>query len=131
MARPMPRFVPVPTISTGEFSPTAQVTAPASTNAPSTRYTPAMNFENTLTWLKGRHTVAMGASWANYYGRNWNVTQLVPSVSFGMTTADPAYSIISSSANYPGGLNSTQQGYARNLYSLLTGRVSQVAGSVS
>jgi hypothetical protein len=105
------------------------ITGPASTNAPSTRYTPATNFENTLTWLKGRHTVATGASYARYYGENWNVSQLAPIITFGMVTTDPAYNLLSNSANYPGGLNTTQQAYARNLYAMLTGRVSSVGGS--
>ena len=46
-----------------------------------------------------------------------------------MSSSDPAYGFLSTSANYPGGLNTTQQGYARNLYAMLTGRVSQVAGT--
>jgi hypothetical protein len=106
-----------------------QITGPQSTNAPSTRYTPATNIENTLTWLRGRHTVSTGASFARYYAENMNVSQLAPVVTFGMVTTDPAYSILSNSANYPGGLNTTQQAYARNLYAMLTGRVSSVGGS--
>ena len=105
------------------------ITAPASTNAPSTRYTPVTNYEDTLTWLKGRHTVAFGGSYANYYADNWDITQLAPTITFAVAATDPAFNAISSSANYPGGLNATQQGFARNLYAMLTGRVSQVGGN--
>jgi len=105
------------------------ITAPASTNAPSTRYTPVTNYENTLTWLKGQHTFAFGGSFTNYYAKNWDITQLAPTITFATSTNDPAFNVISSSANYPGGLNATQQGFARNLYAMLTGRVTSVGGS--
>ncbi len=106
------------------------LTTVASTNAPSTRYTPTTNFENSLTWLKGRHTVAMGASFAHYYGDNWNVSQLVPNITLGVASTDPAFAMLGeASGNYPGGINATQAGYARNLYALLTGRVTEVNGS--
>lgn len=104
------------------------LTGPASTTAPSTRYTPVTNFDNTLTWLRGRHTVSFGGSFTKYYGKNWDQT-VVPTIDFGVASTDPAFSFLSNSANYPGGLNTTQQGFARNLYALLTGRVSQVAGN--
>jgi hypothetical protein len=105
------------------------ITGPSSTNAPSTRYTPVTNFENTLNWLKGRHTMTAGASFTRYYGENWNVSQLVPIITFGMASNDPAFSVLSNSNLFPGGINTTQQGYARNLYSMLVGSVSSVGGT--
>ncbi len=106
------------------------LTSVASTNAPSTRYTPTTTFENSLTWLKGKHTLTGGASYTHYYADNWNVAQLVPNIVFGLGSTDPAYSmLVESSGNFPGGINSTQAGYARNLYAMLTGRVSEVNGS--
>ena len=104
------------------------LTGPQSVNGPSTRYTPSTVYEDTLTWLKGKHTVAMGGSYTHLYGRNWNANRLAPDVTFGVSSADPAYSFLSNSANYPGGLSTAQQGYARNLYAMLTGRVTEVAG---
>lgn len=104
------------------------LTGPASTIAPSTRYTPVTNFDDTLTWLKGKHTLATGASYTKYYAKNWDQT-LVPTLNFGVASTDPAFGFLSNSANYPGGLNTTQQGFARNLYALLTGRVSSVTGN--
>ena len=105
------------------------LTGPQSINGPSTRFTPSTVYEDTLTWLKGKHTVAMGGSYTHLYGRNWNANQLAPDVTFGVSSTDPAYAFLSNSANYPGGLSTTQQGYARNLYAMLTGRVTEVAGS--
>ena len=105
------------------------LTAPQSVLGPSTRYTPATVYEDTLTWLKDKHTVTMGGSYTHLFGRNWNANQLVPQLTFGVNSADPAYTFLSNSANYPGGLSTTQQGYARNLYALLTGRITEVTGS--
>ena len=43
---------------------------------------------------------------------------------------DPAYSMLDpTSGNFPGGINTTYAGYARNLYGLLTGRVTSFAGT--
>ena len=36
---------------------------------------------------------------------------------------------VTGAANYPGGINSTQAGYARNLYGFLTGRVTASTGT--
>jgi hypothetical protein len=105
------------------------LTAPQPINGPSTRFTPSTVYEDTLTWLKGKHTLTMGGSYTHLNGRNWDANQLAPSLTFGVSSSDPAYGFLSTSANYPGGLNTTQQGYARNLYAMLTGRVSQVAGT--
>ncbi len=105
------------------------LTAAQTINGPSTRFTPSTVYEDTLTWLKGKHTINTGASYTHLFGNNWNANQYVPSLTFGVSSTDPAYSVISNSANYPGGLSSTQQGYARNLYGMLTGRVQSVGGS--
>ena len=60
-------------------------------------------YEDTLTWLEGSHTLAMGGSFNNYYADNWDITQLAPTITFATSTNDPAFNVISSSANYPGG----------------------------
>ena len=100
------------------------LTGPQPINGPSTRFTPSTVYEDTLTWLKGKHTITTGGSFTHLFGRNWNANQLAQSITFGVPSTDPAYAFLSNSANYPGGLNTTQQGYARNLYAMLTGRVS-------
>ena len=105
------------------------LTAPQPINGPQTRFTPSTVFEDTLTWLKGKHTITMGGSYTHLFGRNWNANQLAQSITFGVNSSDPAYAFLSNSANYPGGLNTTQQGYARNLYALLTGRVSSLGAT--
>ena len=47
------------------------LTAPQPINGPSTRFTPSTVYEDTLTWLKGKHTLTMGGSYTHLNGRNW------------------------------------------------------------
>ncbi len=107
------------------------LTSPTNTTSPSTRYVPDTVYEDTLTWLKGRHTVQVGGTYTKIKFENWDVPGgLVSTISFGVNSADPAFSILSeNSGNYPGGISATQAGWARNLYSILTGRVTQVSGT--
>jgi hypothetical protein len=88
-------------------------------------------FEDTLTWLKGTHTVGMGASFTQVKFQNWGVPGgLVPGVAFAVAPAEAAYSMLTaSSGNFPGGISETYAGYARNLYALLIGDVNQISGS--
>ena len=51
-------------------------------NGPSTRLTPNTVFEDTLTWLRDKHTIAAGASFTITKTDNWNDT-IVPVVYFG------------------------------------------------
>jgi hypothetical protein len=51
---------------------------------------------------------------------------MVPSINFGVDTADPA-SAMFTAANFPGA-SSSQLTYARALYALLTGRVTAING---
>jgi hypothetical protein len=107
------------------------LTGATNTTSPSTRYVPDAVYEDTLTWLKGKHTVAMGGSFTSIRFENWDVPGgLVPGITFGVSSNDPMFSVLGeASGNYPGGINATQAGFARNLYALLTGRVTQVAGT--
>jgi len=93
-----------------------------------------MSAEDTLTWLKGKHTLSMGGSWSKTEMRNWNAA--VPyysGLTLGTTSLDKvAYEMLDpvlGAANFPGGINTTTAGYARNLYGLLTGRVTAMSGT--
>ncbi len=84
------------------------------------------NIDETLNWQKGAHALKFGFSY--YDGHMWNEAQsAVPVVSFGLDSADPAYGMFSNT-NFPGA-SSSQIGYARQLYALLTGRVTQISGN--
>jgi len=92
----------------------------------SRRNAPVWQFTDNVSWSKGAHNLNFGAS----YNRSTLFSQgsggaLVPTVAFGLVTADPATNIFNSTT-LPGA-DSTQLGRARSLYALLTGRVSQVS----
>jgi hypothetical protein len=98
---------------------------PGPTPAPQSRNANSLVVEDTLTWLKGSHSVTMGASFTQYdfWGIN---SQLVPQLRFGVLTSDPANAMFSA-ANFPGA-SAANITAASNLYALLTGRINQMAG---
>ncbi|MEX1129328.1 MAG: carboxypeptidase regulatory-like domain-containing protein [Vicinamibacterales bacterium] len=79
--------------------------------------------ENTLNWLRGRHGLSIGASVtrADVWLQN---KQHVPSLTLGMATGDPADSMFNTT-NFPGATG-TDLTNARNLYSVLTGRITSI-----
>ena len=90
-----------------------------------------LSFEDNITWLKGNHNVTGGASWSRF--NLWRIdANIVPSISFGLLNADPAAQVITSAALAAAtGVtpSSGQLTAARNLYALLTGRVSAITGN--
>jgi hypothetical protein len=103
--------------------------SPASTTQK--RDATTMLIENTLTWLRGKHSFSMGGSWTQY--DLWrNDQQLVPNLSLGATggglpnlaTGDPAQAMFNQT-NFPGG-SQAQLNQAQALYAILTGRVTQI-----
>jgi hypothetical protein len=92
------------------------------------RNNPVYNVSNTLTWLKGRHTVTMGGTFrrTSDYDRGFIPP---PNVTLGIANNDPAANIISL-ANIPG-LRNADLGTARSLYAMLVGRVSNASGSMN
>jgi len=89
------------------------------------------SFEDTLTWLKGRHSISMGGSFSRTSMRNFASTPYETTLTFGTSSLDTtAYNMLdATSGNYPGGISTTFAGYARNLYGFLTGRVTNYAGT--
>ena len=98
-------------------------------NGPSTRLTPNIVYKDQFTWLRDKHTIGFGGTFTVTKTDNWNDT-IVPQVVFGTNSADPAYNYFSETnqVDFPG-MNATYAGYARNLYAMLTGRVTQVSGT--
>jgi hypothetical protein len=86
------------------------------------------NLDNTVNWLKGRHSVQLGAAFTRTSG--WMENQnLVPQISFGVdTTNDPANAMFVD-ANFPGASNADFNN-ARALYAFLTGRVVNINSEV-
>ena len=104
----------------------AGITDAGVTPTPSSREASTKNIENTLNWVKGAHTLSIGGALtqADLWLKNQT---LVPSMNFGIVTGDPAEAMFTP-ANFPGSSN-TQITAARNLYAVLTGRLSSIAGN--
>jgi hypothetical protein len=92
------------------------------------RNNPVYNISNTLTWLKGRHTVTMGGTFrrTDDYDKGFIPP---PSVTLGLGTGDPALNVITT-ANIPG-LRNADLNTARSLYAMLVGRISGAGGSMN
>ena len=115
----------------GGFQLTLGTIGTALTNAsaapsPQARNAYSWLIEDNVNWLKGRHSINMGVSFTQYTYWGWFET-MVPTVSFGLVTGDPALSMFNTT-NFPGAA-STNLTAAQNLYSLLVGRVSAIAGN--
>jgi hypothetical protein len=107
------------------------LTAPSSAPTPSSRNATDFAVEDNITWLKGNHNITGGASWSTFNVWLKNQT-IVPSISLGLLNADPAQQVITSSALAAAtGVtpSSAQLTAARNLYALLTGRVTTITGN--
>lgn len=101
------------------------LTNPGPTPAPQSRNANTLLVEDTLTWLKGTHSVTMGLSFTQFDIWQKNA-MLVPEIRFATLTTDPAAALFTA-ANFPGA-SAANLTAAANLYALLTGRVSQIAG---
>ena len=103
----------------------ATLTNPSPTANPSSRNANSLVFEDTLSWLKGSHSITSGASFTQY--DIWAVDEmLVPQLRFGVLTSDPANAMFNA-ANFPGA-SAANTTAAANLYALLTGRIQQISG---
>jgi hypothetical protein len=100
------------------------LTRPSASASPQGRNANSLLLEDTVNWLKGAHSISLGGTFTQY--DIWaNNSTLLPSISFDVLSDDPA-SPLFTAANFPGA-SSTQLTAAKNLYALLTGRVSQIS----
>jgi hypothetical protein len=92
---------------------------------PSSREASTKVIDDTLSWVKGTHSLTFGGAMTQ--GDLWLKNQmLVPSVGFGLITGDPAIGLFTT-ANFPGA-STTDTTNARALYAILTGKVNSVTG---
>ena len=100
-----------------------------STNSPSWRAAPTHSIDESLTWLKGKHSLMFGGSFLR--STAWeNGQQIVPGINLGMSTnQDPAAGLFNTT-NFPSA-STAQLSDARDLYALLTGRVISVTGQAA
>ena len=95
-------------------------------NAPTSRTGYSYNIDESLTWLKGNHSLLMGGG--IFLGRTWqDGKQVVPAINLGLNqTLDPANALFTT-GNFQGA-SAGQLTDARAVYALLTGRVTAVTG---
>jgi hypothetical protein len=105
------------------------VTVPYNANTFSRRNDPVKQLSGNASYVRGSHLVNLGGSFSNVaeWTASWG-TQVIPRVSFGVTSNDPILSIFNNT-NLPS-ISSSDLGGAEALYALLTGRVSAVTSSV-
>jgi hypothetical protein len=85
--------------------------------------------EDTVNWIKGKHSFTSGFSYTQIKTRQWNSTPMEAYLYFGTPSVDPAYGMLdATSGNFPGGITPAYATYARTLYGLLTGRVTGFEG---
>jgi len=99
------------------------------TNGPSWRSVPTYSIDNSVTWQKATHSVALGGALLIATGFE-SAQQMVPSLNLGFDTQrDPAAGLFTT-ANFAGA-SGAQLTDARQLYALLTGRVSSVGAQIA
>ena len=96
---------------------------PYQTASNSSREGKTMVFEDNLSWVKGAHLLTMGVSYTKAEVWLYNQTK-VPTLTLGMATGDPADTMFVA-ANFPNA-SSTDLTNAKNLYSVLTGRITTI-----
>jgi hypothetical protein len=85
---------------------------------------PLLNASDTVSWQHNAHTTSFGFSWYQEQDHYYNAVQGFPVVNLGLVSPDPAVGAISSIPNASG----AQIAQAKQLYAILTGRVSGVNG---
>jgi hypothetical protein len=96
----------------------------ATVNTASTRRnSPTWNFNDTLSWSRGAHTLNFGGSFfqGNFFSTG---TTFVPTINFGVETNDPAIALFTP-ANFQGAAG-TDITRAQNLYAMLVGSVTGI-----
>ena len=101
------------------------VTGPSAAPAPQGRNAWNLLFEDSVSWLKGNHSITAGGSLTHFQTTSY-VSALVPTISFDVLTGDPALGMFTA-ANFPGA-STAQITAARQMYALLTGRISSING---
>jgi hypothetical protein len=104
------------------------ITDPGANNGPQPRNTPNWSIEDTLSRQWGSHSLSMGGSYQRTEHRQ-NSANVVPQLDFGVDTNgnDPANAMFNGT-NFPGASNNNLT-EARNIYAILTGRITSVTGT--
>lgn len=101
--------------------------------APINTYYPILDFSDSMTLQRGKHTFQYGVSWYKEQDHYWNAPGGFYIYNFGLASGDPAINAFTNSGatpTLPGATNAELQ-QAQSLYSILTGRLSGVTGENS
>ncbi|MFN7928901.1 MAG: hypothetical protein U0Y68_13320 [Blastocatellia bacterium] len=103
----------------------AGISNPTAQRVSQLRNTPVKQFSDTVSYVRGAHNFSFGGNFSqyNFYSTSF-VDGQVPTVTFGLDTSDPA-SALFATAKFPGA-SSAQITQARNIYAVLTGRLTSV-----
>lgn len=121
----------------GGFAPSFTVFAPGGNNtsspfsgsSSSRNNAPSIVFSDNVSYVKGNHSFNFGVDYAQFKPWSQNVARVVPAITFGLNSNDPAQaSGMFAAANFPGA-SGTDITNAQNLYALLTGRVITITAS--
>ena len=97
-------------------------------NAPMRNNTPVKQINDNLNIARNTHSLILGFSFTQVNRWSKNLTA-VPSISFGVDATDPAAAMFTT-ANFSGASN-TDLTNARNIYAVLTGRVTQISANAN
>lgn len=117
-------------VGTGGWSDTTTgfgINNPNAVRSASRRNSPIAQFSDVLTWVKGSHSVVVGANFTQVNTYQQSLNNLVPSLTFGVDSTDPANSLFVAS-NFSGA-SAADITNARNLYGILTARVTGIASN--
>lgn len=108
----------------------AGITTPYSRNSYSDRNTPTFDFTDNVTWVVGNHSIGFGGQWKLIRREGSSTGRIVPTVSFGLDSTDPAFNIFCATFNATTcpvvtmpGASAAQLTAARAHYATLIGRV--------
>jgi hypothetical protein len=100
------------------------INGPTTVNTPSRRNPLFRQFSDTLSWTRGAHSLVFGGQIIETK-LTFNQQTLTPTINFGVDTNDPANTLMFNTTNFPGA-GTTDLNNARNLYAILTGRVTAI-----
>jgi hypothetical protein len=103
----------------------AALTNPSLAATPSSREASTLVLENTTTWLKGNHNIQFGGSVVQSDVWLQNQT-LVPTANFGINSSEAADAMFN--ATTLPGASAADITQAKNLYAMLTGRITTLTG---
>jgi hypothetical protein len=104
----------------------AGITSATVSTSPSRRNTPVKQFSDNLNIMHGAHSISMGFNFSQI--NSWQFAQAaVPTTTMGVDATDPAAAMFNTT-NFPSA-SSTDLTNARNLYAVLTGRLTAINAS--